>query len=376
MTDEPASEGLRFRAFYVMLALGTLAHEIGWIGLYLRNQSVYIFDYYEYYKLLLPIADLPAWAVLLDHALLFSLCSLMILFPSRGGMFAYLMLPVIIGNFLIQGTKPANHLIFLVFVYLIHALYGVLGLWRRIAGDPSGVEARRDVSFLRFNLLLLLYSTYWAAAVAKLNTGFLDPAVTGATAFVWKPISPFNYALQVLLGGRDHAVMRALWYGYGVIGIASTLLVEFGLPVLLLVRRWRRYGLALGLLFHLLILFATAIDFSMVCLAIYPWILSPTELRSFLRDHVMRPARSTVLPAVLLGAYLCVANYKFEFLTGFMNPLDYYRMVHTLGLSYLLFAMIRFAREGRLRRADGAPALPVDAAPVCVRGTPSAGLPR
>jgi hypothetical protein len=100
---------------------------------------------------------------------------------------------------------------------------------------------------------------YAFAAFAKLNTGFLDPAVSCAA----------HYASEVAvswgLPAIDAPVLRSA-------AIASTLAAELAVPLLLALRRTRTVGVALGIVFHGLIalnLRQHFWDFSSVLLALF-----------------------------------------------------------------------------------------------------------
>ncbi len=96
---------------------------------------------------------------------------------------------------------------------------------------------------------------YVAAALAKLNTGFFDPAVSCAAA------------LAPRIAWWDPALLDAGWLRasapYATIGVEATL------PILLLVRRTRLLGLALGVGFHLVLALAGNVPFTGVVLALY-----------------------------------------------------------------------------------------------------------
>ncbi len=93
---------------------------------------------------------------------------------------------------------------------------------------------------------ILLYA---AAAFAKLNTDFLDPAVSSAVPM----------AMRLPLAG-DWVARPAI---YGTIG------VEASLAVLLAVPRTRRAGVVVGLLFHAVLALAGNVPFAAVMAAVY-----------------------------------------------------------------------------------------------------------
>jgi hypothetical protein len=82
---------------------------------------------------------------------------------------------------------------------------------------------------------------YAFAAVAKLNTAFLDPTASCAVFYTDQALRSWGLAG---LGGDGALAMVPIW---------STLAVELSVPVLLLVTRTRGVGVALAALFHLAI---------------------------------------------------------------------------------------------------------------------------
>lgn len=146
--------------------------------------------------------------------------------------------------------------------------------------------------FLRASVVVL----YLAAAFAKLNTTYLDPATS--------PAGPLS--AQVLwfapdaLAGPWH-VRPAIW---------ASLTAELALPVLLLWRRTRTAALVAGLLFHTALALAGTVPFTALVLALYVAFL-PQEAASRLRPWAAAvPASALVALAVgawLVGAALGVA---------------------------------------------------------------------
>lgn len=123
---------------------------------------------------------------------------------------------------------------------------------------------------------------YAAAAFAKLNQDFLDPASSYATAMA-----------------PDVAWVRepVIW---------ATLAAEASLAVLLSVRRTRAAGVALGVAFHLVLALAGNVPFAAVALALYVAFVAPEAVAAG------RPAPGRGPPARLafagaVGAWLALA---------------------------------------------------------------------
>lgn len=130
---------------------------------------------------------------------------------------------------------------------------------RRRAVDAAGLWAAL-APFLRAQVVLL----YGTAALAKLNSGFLDPAVSCAAG------------MSRQLGWLDP--------GGGPV-IYATLATEASLAVLLALRRTRPAGLALGIAFHAVLAAAGNVPFSALMLALYVAFLppdAPARLRALL----------------------------------------------------------------------------------------------
>ena len=88
----------------------------------------------------------------------------------------------------------------------------------------------------------LVFVTFYAfAAFAKLNTAFLDPAVSCAVFYANQGLA--SWGLPTITDGAAAAVLP----------IAVTLVVELSVPVLLLVPRTRALGVAVGAAFHYVI---------------------------------------------------------------------------------------------------------------------------
>lgn len=136
----------------------------------------------------------------------------------------------------------------------------------------AGVLFERIAPFFAVQLLLV----YAAAAVAKMNSGFLNPAISCAGS-----ISSRLPWAHVPFLPRSWMVLASIW---------GTVLIEVALPILLTVRRSRLIGVALGLAFHAVLGLAGNVPFSALALALYVVFL-PTDTPSRLRALVAtRPA--------------------------------------------------------------------------------------
>lgn len=110
---------------------------------------------------------------------------------------------------------------------------------------------------LRISLLVL----YAAAALAKMNPGYLDTDVSCAAALVPRVV------------WFDPSLVDARWLF--VPAMWGSVLIEAALPVLLVLRRTRMAGLVLGTAFHLVLALAGNVPFSSLVLAFYVAFLPP-----------------------------------------------------------------------------------------------------
>lgn len=139
---------------------------------------------------------------------------------------------------------------------------------RRLPG--AGALYAGIAPFLRMQLLLV----YAAAALAKLNTGFLDGEFSCA-AWMSSRIAWFDPSLL----DASWRIMPAVW---------GTVVIELSLPVLLAVPRTRMAGLALGGGFHAILALAGNVPFSALAVALYVAFLpgdTPSRLRELLGRH-------------------------------------------------------------------------------------------
>jgi hypothetical protein len=122
--------------------------------------------------------------------------------------------------------------------------------------DPA-VFFTRIAPFLRVSLLVL----YAAAALAKMNSGYVDAAVSCAAAML-----PSVVWFDPSLVDAPWLFAPAMW---------GSVLIEAALPVLLVLPRTRAAGLILGTAFHLVLALAGNVPFSSIALAFYVAFLPP-----------------------------------------------------------------------------------------------------
>lgn len=184
-------------------------------------------------------------------------------------------------------------------------LVGLVGACVLAYGSATTLGTRRPVTggslfvaiapFLRTTVVVV----YVAAALAKMNGTFLDPAVSCAAV------------MSSRLGALDPSQLAGDWQIGAVIW--TTVIVEASLPVLLAIPRTRVAGLVAGVGFHLVLALAGNVPFTAVILAFYVAFL-PADLPGRVRVLLDDGGRFTALrgrargsmppwaqPAALLG---------------------------------------------------------------------------
>ena len=164
----------------------------------------------------------------------------------------------------------------------VAALVSLGALLARPWSDDETAYAARFFPTAR----LILLTFYSFAAFAKLNTGFLDPVESCARFFANQTLSFFQLP-EVPGGGGLPAALA--WI---------TLVIELAVPVLLIVRRTRRFGVWLAVLFHLALTLDLGqhfYDFTLVLVPLFALFAPPSFLRAIDR----------ALPRSRLGAAGC-----------------------------------------------------------------------
>jgi hypothetical protein len=131
----------------------------------------------------------------------------------------------------------------------------------------------------------ILLIMYFYGIFHKINSDFLNPQVSCAVA-LYKPLAG-------RIGLQDWPIGQ-------YVAIYGTFVIEFLAMALLLSRRWKFWGFAIGIPFHLIIGFtgyAFYMDFSLVCLSLYALFL-PQEY--FLRVNRFLAQWLTAAPGSLL----------------------------------------------------------------------------
>ena len=200
--------------------------------------------------------------------------------PTKALLLAVVHLPVVVIKLPVVG----NHEILLLLIDLA-VIIGVLT--RRKHWIPSVVPPLRWV-------LLIAYS---AIAFSKLNSSFVDPLVSCAVIF------GDEFGNWVNVSVSNSAVLSNM-------AIAITLIAELSIPILLMIRPLRRFGVMLGLGFHTLLALEPSghvFDFTSVLFVFFLLFLTPPASTA-LSQAVERaryggglPRIATVLAVMAIG---------------------------------------------------------------------------
>lgn len=166
-------------------------------------------------------------------------------------------MPVVVNHWLLMGATSLGLLL-----YLLPRLRE-LGTG---ASEPSLAAALRSV---RAQIVIV----YLFATLAKLNAGFFDPSGSCAAE---------HY--QRLAGSALPTAPWAIWAA-----IWGTLVIEAGLPLMLLVRRTRLLAFAGGWVFHAMLGWNGYWDFSMVAAAYYASFAPPGLIEGWHRAVRKQP---------------------------------------------------------------------------------------
>jgi hypothetical protein len=162
------------------------------------------------------------------------------------------------------------------------------GLWvlfrERAAPAPSASAYAHFVPSMRIQFALV----YLIAALHKTNWDYLDPATSCATNMAGNAAALFGMPREL---------------GAGYPSIIGSLLMEYGIPVLLLIPRTRLLGVSLGLMFHFILGFDSilgVVAFSADIFALYALFL-PAEWAAAILRLDWLPERRTGRIALALG---------------------------------------------------------------------------
>lgn len=231
-----------------------------------------------------------------------------------------------------------NHMHLMGFVNAGILIVVVPMMWRRSSWT------KRRVRVLCSYALITLVLAYGAAAFAKLNAGFFDPAGNCAVAKTYQA----GESLGILPG------MLPGWFEgllpYAVTGI------EFAIPVLLIFHLTRLPAVLIAVSFHIMISItpsASAIDFTVVItgllFAALPWRMSAyvMELARAFRSRVLDPLGLdvSVFTAVVFFGLLAIIRGRFGTVDGNRAWIFTASLAMTVG-PFLFWLALRSIRLG------------------------------
>jgi len=211
---------------------------------------------------------------------LFLVASWTLVAPGRIGLLASMALLQVAAGWIILPDIP-NHRLFtaLVGMTICLGLGGLVFIRGKVTVDCVWAIVRPAIQWL-------LVTLYLFAALAKFNVSYLFSTDSCAIQIY----SQISQALPLPQGGP--------WYQ---IAVWSSLIVELGLPIALLLRRSRRWAILVGLAFHFILALDSQrhfSDFSAVATA---------ALLCFGSNPILTPARRRLLATLLLaGATLSI----------------------------------------------------------------------
>jgi hypothetical protein len=177
------------------------------------------------------------------------------------------------------------------------ALAGLMAR-RRTLMVPLGDSYRVFSPVVRLELILV----YYLAALHKLNWDYVDPAVSCSVMF------SRGIAAGLHVPFPEIASAISIW---------GSLALEIGIPTLLIFRRTRLIGLAVGSMYHVLLAFdwnLAILGFSFTVSALYVLFIPPGAAATILHFDWLpvRPrARSGVVTLLVLASVVCALVFNF-----------------------------------------------------------------
>jgi len=304
---------LRFQLFATIFALGTLHHEIQFI--LVQQTSGPFAGYMERLGQVHPSVGWPSSVGVGLHLANVSISLLILVLPWRRALLGLLTIPFLLSNLTIP-LGIASHNTLMAGALALILLLGLLELADRVLQRGRASVGGTDwYGWTLIGLTWLCALTYAFAAFHKLNPRWFSPANSPGVDFILMTLRSLGLP-------RDAAGLL----GYPI--IFGVVVVEGGLPFLLMHRRTRLFGCLLGCLFHLPMLAAGVMDFPTVILAFYPLFLSVEEARAVLARCLTRPSLVRLGCTAAVGGIGAVAISRAE------QPNSYY--VGSLGLEPLL----------------------------------------
>jgi hypothetical protein len=194
----------------------------------------------------------------------------------------------------------------------------------------------------------LFIIAYGSIAFSKLNTGFLDPSVSCAVIFGDEMGSWVNLHIS----GNT----ALSW-----LAIVATVIIELAIPIMLVVSRWRPFGVLLGMVFHLGLALDPASHVYDFTSTLYPLFLlfTPVEFQQELSNRIDR-ARARLGPrSMAMAGALAVGLHGLTLIWDWPRWLIAYPVWLVLSLG-VIAGTARFVRASR-RSEPAFSARPIEA---------------
>ncbi len=231
--------------------------DIGWLALF--QVFTLVFGLFAIIHFFINAFDYTAFEVYPSSWLALVCGVSLLLRPGSKRTFILLIAAMTVDAWL-RAPMQSNHTI--IKNFLLIAFLGSAA-WHTLKGSRWSEFFRDAVPIGR----VLLLTMYFYGVFHKINEGFLDPSVSCAVA-LWK-VMPWPIHLL------DHPIIHYLT-------IYGTFVAETVIVVMLLVKRWRHWGILFGVGFHGLIAlsgFAMYPAFSTLTIALHTLFLSPEQAR-------------------------------------------------------------------------------------------------
>ena len=242
------------------------ADDAGWEALF--QVFTLVFGLFAVMHFFINALDYTAFEVYASTWVVLICGTALLLQPGSKRIFLVLIAAMVVDAWL-RAPMQSNHTI--IKNFLLVAFLGSAA-WHALRGSRWS-DFFRDAAPVGRVLLLTMY---FYGVFHKINEGFLDPSVSCAVV-LWKAMP---WPIHLL----DHPVIHYL-------AIYGTFAVEGVIVAMLLVRRWRHWGIILGVAFHGFIAlsgFAMYPAFSTLTIALHTLFLSPEQAQRIVRGENYR----------------------------------------------------------------------------------------
>jgi len=256
------------------------------------------------------------------------LCGLILIFlPGARRIFVVCVFAFLIDAWL-QAPIYSNHTILKNFLILTIVLAGALHILKGSSWD----RFFQDFRPVGQTLLMIMYIF---GIFHKINTDFLNPETSCAVA-LWREMPP-------PLVWIDNAPMHYL-------AIYGTFIAEGAIMLMLIVPRWRHFGICAGICFHSILAlsgYAMYPAFSTLSIVLHTLFISPAAALQILQSEAWKYFESRL--KTYIGAFFLLASFV---LIGLFALLRDYNMVALVWLALVAWPLAIIMLKGQLQGAD------------------------